>query len=303
MTQTPQAAPFAAGEQVQLTDAKGKMHTITLQAGQRFHTAKGGIDHDDLIGQSEGIVVSSSKGTAYLALRPLLHDFVMSMPRGATIIYPKDAALIVAFSDIHPGARVLEAGAGSGALSCWLLRAVTGSGHLTSVEKREDFAEIAHRNVSKFFDGEPDNWTLLTGALEEVAPAGPFDRVVLDMLAPWDVLPTVEAALVPGGVLCVYLATTTQLSRVVEELRARGGWTEPKSSETMHRSWHVEGLAVRPDHRMIGHTGFLVYSRRLAAGVQAPAKRTRPAKGAYGADYDGPRPVEKSLGGNPPQDV
>ncbi len=303
MTQTPEAAPFAAGEQVQLTDAKGKMHTITLQAGQRFHTAKGGIDHDDLIDQSEGIVVSSSKGTAYLALRPLLNDFVMSMPRGATIIYPKDAALIIAFTDIHPGARVLEAGAGSGALSCWLLRAIAGSGHLTSVEKREDFAEIAHRNVSKFFDGEPDNWTLLTGALEEVAPTGPFDRAVLDMLAPWEVLPTVEAALVPGGVLCVYVATTTQLSRVVEELRARGGWTEPKASETMHRSWHVEGLAVRPDHRMIGHTGFLVYSRRLAAGVQAPAKRTRPAKGAYGADYDGPRSADKSPGGNPPQDV
>jgi tRNA (adenine57-N1/adenine58-N1)-methyltransferase len=286
-----------------LTDAKGKMHTITLEAGQRFHTAKGGIDHDELIGSSEGIVVTSSKGTQYLALRPLLHDFVMSMPRGATIIYPKDAALILAFTDIHPGARVLEAGAGSGALSCWLLRAVTADGHLTSVEKRDDFAEIARRNVGKLFGGVPDNWTLLTGALEEVAPPGPFDRVVLDMLAPWEVLTTVEATLVPGGVLCVYVATTTQLSRVVEELRARGGWTEPRSSETMHRGWHVEGLAVRPDHRMIGHTGFLVYSRRLAAGVVAPAKRSRPAKGAYGEDYQGPRAAENSRSGNPAQDV
>lgn len=301
---TPQGPAFAEGEQVQLTDAKGRMHTITLMAGQRFHTEKGGIDHDDLIGSSEGIVVTSSKGTAYLALRPLLHDFVMSMPRGATIIYPKDAALIVAFTDIRPGARVLEAGAGSGALSCWLLRAVTSTGHVTSVEKRPDFAEIAARNVGKYFGGQPDNWTLHTGALEEVKPSGPFDRVVLDLLNPWDMLPTVEDCLVAGGVLCVYVATTTQMSRVVEALRAGGGWTEPKASETMHRGWHVEGLAVRPDHRMVGHTGFLIYSRRLAAGVTAPAKRSRPAKGAYGPDYEGPRAAsQETRGGNPAQDV
>lgn len=299
---TPEGLPFADGDQVQLTDAKGRMHTITLRSGERFHTEKGGIDHDGLIGASEGIVVTSSKGTQYLALRPLLHDFVMSMPRGATIIYPKDAALIVGFTDVRPGARVLEAGAGSGALTCWLLRAVTPSGHVTSVEKRPDFAEIAARNVGKFFGGQPDNWTLLTGALEEVAPPGPFDRAVLDMLTPWDMVPTLEACLVPGGVLCVYVATTTQLSRMVESLRAAGGWTEPKSSETMHRSWHVEGLAVRPDHRMVGHTGFLIYSRRLAPGVEAPAKRSRPAKGAYGADYDGPRAAD-SRGGNPAQSV
>jgi tRNA (adenine57-N1/adenine58-N1)-methyltransferase len=265
------------------------MHTITLQAGQRFHTEKGGIDHDTLIGSGEGVVVTSSKGTQYLALRPLLHDFVMSMPRGATIIYPKDAALIVGFADIHPGAHVLEAGAGSGALSCWLLRAVTDGGHVTSVERREDFAEIARRNVSKLFGDHPANWTLLIGALEELAPPGPFDRVVLDMLAPWEMLPVLADCLVPGGVLCVYVATTTQLSRTVESLRAAGGWTEPKASETMHRTWHVEGLAVRPDHRMVGHTGFLLYSRRLAPGVTALAKRTRPAKGAYGPDYEGPR--------------
>lgn len=296
---------------MQLTDAKGRMHTITLQSGQQFHTEKGAIEHDDLIGASEGIVVSSSKGTQYLALRPLLHDFVMSMPRGATIIYPKDAALITAFADIRPGARVLEAGAGSGALTCWLLRAVTESGHVTSVEKREDFAEIAARNVGKYFGGPPANWTLLTGALEEVAPPGPFDRAVLDMLTPWDMVEVLEASLVPGGLLCVYVATTTQMSRMVESLRAAGGWTEPKASETMHRGWHVEGLAVRPDHRMVGHTGFLIYSRRLAPGVTAPAKRTRPAKGAYGADYEGPRRQEDAQprtsdgarGGNPPDPV
>lgn len=306
MTPSPQGPPFAIGDQVQLTDAKGRMHTITLQAGQRFHTEKGGIDHDELIGAGEGIVVTSSKGTQYLALRPLLHDFVMSMPRGATIIYPKDAALIVGFADVGPGARVLEAGAGSGALTCWLLRAVTTSGHVTSVEKRDDFAQIARRNVGKFFGADPENWTLHTGTLEEVAPPGPFDRVVLDMLTPWEMLDVIEASLVPGGVLCVYVATTTQLSRTVETLRASGGWTEPRASETMHRGWHVEGLAVRPDHRMVGHTGFLVFSRRLAPGVTAPTKRSRPAKGAYGTDYTGPRPAtgdDDARGGNPAQDV
>lgn len=270
------------------------MHTITLRSGEVFHTEKGGIAHDDLIGNQEGIVVASSKGTEYLALRPLLHDFVMSMPRGATIIYPKDAALILAFTDIRPGARVLEAGAGSGALSCWLLRAVTPTGHVVSVERRADFAQIAERNVTKHFTQTPSNWTLITGDLAEVAPPGPFDRVVLDMLTPWDVLPAVEASLVPGGVLCAYVATTTQLSRTVESLRSSGGWTEPQASETMHRKWHVEGLAVRPDHRMVGHTGFLVYSRRLAPGVTAPTKRTRPAKGAYGPDFTGPRAGTRS---------
>jgi tRNA (adenine57-N1/adenine58-N1)-methyltransferase len=184
------------------------------------------------------------------------------------------------------------------------LRGITGSGQLTSVEKRPDFAQIAQRNVSKYFGAEPPNWTLLTGALEELAPVGPFDRVVLDLLNPWDMIEVVERCLVPGGVLCVYVATTTQLSRTVETLRAAGGWTEPKASETMHRSWHVEGLAVRPDHRMVGHTGFLVYSRRLATGVSAPTKRSRPAKGAYGQDYEGPRAEAGSTStGNPAEDV
>ena len=305
VTTSPEGPPFETGDQVQLTDAKGRMHTITLQEGQRFHTEKGGIEHDILIGAPEGSLVTSSKGTAYLALRPLLHDFVMSMPRGATIIYPKDAALIVAFADIGPGARVLEAGAGSGALTCWLLRSVTGTGTLTSVEKRPDFAQIAQRNVTKYFRGTPENWMLHTADLVELAPAGPFDRVILDMLNPWDMLEVVEGCLVPGGVLCVYVATTTQLSRMVETLRAAGGWTEPKSSETMQRGWHVEGLAVRPDHRMVGHTGFLMFTRRLAPGVVAPTKRRRPAKGAYGEDYDGPRVTDRrdTTTGNPVEDV
>jgi tRNA (adenine57-N1/adenine58-N1)-methyltransferase len=268
------------GDLVQLTDPKGRMHTIELVAGKEFHTHRGQIPHDDLIGQPEGIVVSSAAGTVYLALRPLLSDFTLSMPRGAAVVYPKDAAQIVAMADVFPGARVVEAGAGSGALSCSLLRAVGDHGSVHSYERREDFAAIAAGNVEKFFDGPHPAWQITVGDLVETCDDTDVDRVVLDMLAPWETLETVAEALVPGGVVCAYVATTTQLSRTVEGLREHGGFTEPQSWETLIRGWHVDGLAVRPEHRMIGHTGFLVTSRRLAPGVAAPARRRRPSKGA-----------------------
>jgi len=271
--------PFVAGDRVQLTDTKGKLHTVTLEPGKLFHTHKGAIAHDDLLGQPEGVVVSSTGSVAYLALRPLLSDFVLSMPRGATVVYPKDAAQIVGVADIFPGARVLEAGVGSGALTCSLLRAVGTTGVVHSYERRDDFADVARKNVSMFFGVEPKTWTLTVGDLVEVIDAEPVDRVVLDMLAPWECVDSVSRVLRPGGVICCYVATTTQLSNVVEALREHGGFTEPASSETLVRTWHVEGLAVRPDHRMIGHTGFLVSSRRLAPGVTAPPRRRRPAKG------------------------
>ncbi|HEX7353674.1 MAG TPA: tRNA (adenine-N1)-methyltransferase [Mycobacteriales bacterium] len=273
--------PFAAGDSVQLTDPKGRRHTVVLEPGRQFHTHRGFLDHDALIGLAEGSVVTSSGGTPYLALRPLLSDFVLSMPRGATVVYPKDSAAIVGYADVFPGAVVLEAGAGSGALTCALLRAVGPSGRVVSYERREDFAAVARRNVERFFGGAVATWTLHRGALEQSSETG-VDRVVLDMLAPWDVLDRAHAALVPGGVLCAYVATTTQLSRTVEELRSAGCWTEPQSWETLVRTWHVEGLAVRPDHRMVGHTGFLVTTRRMSDGVPAPRRQRRPAKGAGG---------------------
>ena len=300
-----QRGPFAAGDQVQLTDPKGRMHQIVLQAGGTFHTHRGSLSHDDLIGQQEGSVVTASSGTAYVALRPLLADYTLAMKRGATIVYPKDAAQILAYADVFPGARVLEAGAGSGALSCWLLRAIGPDGELVSFEARPDFAEIARENVRKYFGEVPPWWRLVPGelsaevALDPSLPTGAaysrlrrpahdspgddhkFDRVILDMLAPWDNVEGAARALVPGGLICCYVATTTQLSRVVEELRGHGGFFEPAAWETLNRGWHVDGLAVRPDHRMIAHTGFLVTARRLADGVTAPARRRRPAKGAH----------------------
>ena len=258
------------------------MHTVDLAPGKQFHTHRGVVAHDDLIGRPEGSTVTSSGGTVYLALRPLLSDFVLSMPRGATVVYPKDAAQIVALADIFPGARVVEAGAGSGALTCSLLRADGDSGAVTSYERRAEFAAVAERNVERFFGARHPSWELIVGDLAALDREGNVDRVVLDMLAPWELVEVAARALVPGGVICTYVATTTQLSRIVEALREHGGFTEPQSWESLIRSWHVDGLAVRPDHRMIGHTAFLVSARRLAPGVTAPPRQRRPAKGAAG---------------------
>ncbi len=278
--------PFKPGDQVQLTDPKGRMHTITLQPGRSFHTHKGSFDHDELIGGPEGVVVTSTGGVPYLAVRPLLADFVLSMPRGAAVVYPKDAGQVVAMADVFPGARVVEAGVGSGALTMSLLRAVGDEGRVSSYERRRDFAEVATRNVETFFGGPHPAWRLTVGDLQEQLDETDVDRVVLDMLAPWECLDAVSRALVPGGVLICYVATATQLSRTAEALREHGTFTEPQAWESLVRGWHLEGLAVRPEHRMVGHTGFLVTARRLAAGTTPPLRRRRPAKGAYGAAED-----------------
>jgi tRNA (adenine57-N1/adenine58-N1)-methyltransferase len=274
----PVAGAFVVGDRVQLTDPKGRLHTVVLEAGKQFHTHRGAIEHDHLIGAPEGSVVMSTANTGYLAFRPLLADFVLSMPRGAQVIYPKDAAQIVGFGDVGPGMRVLEAGAGSGALTCSLVRAVGSGGTVTSYERREDFAEVARGNVGAFFGEVPANWSLRLGDLAEHPADEVVDRVVLDMLEPWAVLPTVAAALRPGGVLVGYVATVTQLSTYVEALRAQGVWTEPHAWESLLRPWHAVGLAVRPEHRMVAHTAFLVTARRLAEGTVAPIRQRRAQK-------------------------
>jgi tRNA (adenine57-N1/adenine58-N1)-methyltransferase len=275
---------------VQLTDPKGRLHTITLEAGREFHTHRGRLAHDDLIGAPDGSVVRNTAGVEYLALRPLLSDYVMSMPRGAAVVYPKDAGQIVTMADVFPGARVVEAGVGSGALSMSLLRAVGENGHVHSFERREDFADIARGNARAFFGVDHPAWEVTVGDLvaelpSEVDPSS-IDRVVLDMLAPWECLDVVADALLPGGVLICYVATATQLSRVAEAIRDHGGYTEPEAWESLVRGWHLEGLAVRPQHRMHGHTGFLITTRRLAPGVTPPLRKRRPAKGAYGDDVE-----------------
>jgi tRNA (adenine57-N1/adenine58-N1)-methyltransferase len=280
-----QSGPFRAGDRVQLTGPKGRLNTITLEVGGEFHTHTGILSHDSIIGAPDASIVTSNNGVEYLALRPLLTDFVMSMPRGAAIVYPKDAAQILSVGDVFPGAVVVEAGVGSGALSLWLLRAIGPSGSLRSFERREEFAAIAQANVAAFLGAQPTNWTVTVGGLAETLPVdvadGSVDRVVLDMLAPWECIDACAAALTAGGVLVCYVATVTQLSRTAEAIRSTGRFTDPDSAETMVRGWHVEGLAVRPDHRMIGHTGFLVTARRLAPGARLPEPARRASKSDY----------------------
>jgi tRNA (adenine57-N1/adenine58-N1)-methyltransferase catalytic subunit len=273
---------FKYGDRVQLTDAKGKLYSITLAQGSEWHTHKGMLKHDELVGLPEGSIVATNQDLKFQAFRPLLADYVLSMPRGATIVYPKDAAMILGVADIKPGIRVLEAGVGSGALSISLLRAIGEGGVLHSVEIREDFAEISEKNVSSYFGGKPANWNLTIGALQDQSYEADFDRVILDMLSPWECLDVASKALVPGGVFMAYVATTTQLSKIAEAIKESGNFTEPESSESIMRGWHHEGLAVRPQHRMIGHTGFLIFARRMAPGVPVLQRRRRPSKGSYG---------------------
>ena len=275
---------FKVGDRVQLTDAKGKMHTITLQLNQEWHTHNGWLVHNEVVGLPEGSVVETTGGLKFLAFKPLLADYVLAMPRGATIVYPKDAAMILGLGDIAPGVSVLEAGVGSGALSISLLRAVGSKGSVDSFEKREEFATIATKNVNHYFGESPSNWNLELGAVQDFVHVKQYDRVVLDMLAPWECVDMASSVLIPGGVFIAYVATTTQLSQTAEAIKRSGSFTEPESNETIVRGWHHEGLAVRPQHRMIAHTAFLIMARRLAPNTVAPARRRRPSKGAYGTN-------------------
>jgi tRNA (adenine57-N1/adenine58-N1)-methyltransferase len=270
---------FKPGDKVQLTGPKGRLNTITLVKGGAFGTHRGDLKHDDIIGKADGSVVANQNGVEYLALKPLLNDFVLSMPRGAAIIYPKDAAQILVEGDIFPGAVVVEAGVGSGALSMYLLRAIGDSGELHSFERRSEFAEIAAGNVKSQTGSNPKNWKIHLGDLQEQLPKKlkpqSVDRVVLDMLAPWECIDECATVLAPGGLIIIYVATVTQLSRVAEDIRSSRLFTEPNAFESLVRPWHLQGLAVRPEHRMIGHTGFLVTARRLAPGAILPQFKSK----------------------------
>lgn len=283
---------FAVGDRVQLTDTKGNKSTIVLVSGKEFHTHKGGISHDAIIGLPEGSIVTATSGTQYMAMRPLLLDHILSMPRGAAVIYPRDSASIIVEADIFPGAVVVEAGVGSGGLSSYLLRAIGETGKLISFERREDFAVTAKKNVISFIGSEPENWEIRVGDLQSEGFAndlfGKVDRIVLDMLAPWECLKVAHSLLKPGGVLCIYVATTTQLSRTAETLKLLESWTTVRAYELLTRGWHLEGLSVRPEHRMVGHTGFLMTTRRMADNNKPLVKRSKPAHGAYGQDWTAP---------------
>lgn len=275
------SGPFSYGDRVQLTDAKRRHYTVILKEGGQFHSHKGIINHDDIVGMDEGSVIESTLGSSFLLFRHLMVDHVLSMPRGAAVIYPKDAAQILVEGDIFMGARVLEAGAGSGALSMSLLRAAGPEGHVYSYEIREDHLEYAVDNVEEYFGSRPEWWSPRLGDLGDVTAedlGGPVDRIILDMLEPWENLETVRDLLIPGGVFMTYVATVPQLMKVMEGIRELQCFTEPKAWESLVREWKVEGLATRPEHRMNAHTAFLIWTRRLADGVTPPRPQRRARK-------------------------
>jgi tRNA (adenine57-N1/adenine58-N1)-methyltransferase len=253
--------PFRAGERVLLTDHRRRRHLITLADHGQFHTHAGIVDHDDLIGRPEGVTVRTTKGARLVALRPTLHDFVLEMPRGAQVIYPKDLGPILILGDIHPGARVLESGVGSGALTMALLRAVGPTGHVTGYEIREDFATRALANVHAFC-GDDVPLRVEVRDVYEGIDERELDRVVLDLPEPWRVVKHAAEALRPGGILVAYLPTILQVGRLREELAA-SPFAMAETLEVLHRGWHVEGQSIRPDHRMVAHTGFLTHARLL----------------------------------------
>ena len=271
------AGPFTAGEPVLLIDRKSRYYLVWLKNGAFYDLHSGRIPHDDLIGHPEGISVRTTRGDRLLAVRPTLADYVLGMPRGAQVIYPKDLALIIMLADIYPGATVAEAGTGSGALTMALIRSVGTHGRVFSYDVRQEFLDIAARNITRYL-GDTPTLVLRRHDVSTGIPDAPVDRIVLDLPEPWRVVKAAVEALRPGGVFLTFLPTTVQVQQAVDALRASGAFALISTIEAMLRPWNVDGLSVRPAHRMVGHTGFLVTARRLAAtGTGAP---TEPASDA-----------------------
>ena len=269
-----EGAPFQDGEQVLLIDQRGKRHLIFLRKSETFHSDRGWISHDAVIGQPEGTWVRSSMGLRYVALRPTLAEFVLDMPRGAQVIYPKD----LFWADVYPGCRVLEAGMGSGALTLALLRAVGQDGRVITYEQREEFARRALANIH-MRSGEVTNLTVRLGAVEDgVADEEPVDRVVLDLPEPWKLTQAMARVLRPGGIFLSYVPTIIQSQQTAETLGRDRHWALVETFETLFRPWNIEGQSVRPFHRMVAHTGFITVARRVVPeeGGGAPLRVAAP---------------------------
>ena len=266
-----EGAPFQDGEQVLLIDQRGKRHLIFLRKSETFHSDRGWISHDAVIGQPEGTWVRSSMGLRYVALRPTLAEFVLDMPRGAQVIYPKDLAMILFWADVYPGCRVLEAGMGSGALTLALLRAVGPDGRVITFEQREEFARRALANIH-MRSGEVTNLTVRLGPVEDgVADEEPVDRVLLDLPEPWKLTQAMARVLRPGGIFLSYVPTIIQAQQTAETLGRDRHWALVETFETLFRPWNIEGQSVRPFHRMVAHTGFITVARRVVPEEGAPA--------------------------------
>ncbi len=274
--------PLGAGERVLLVDSKRRRHLVTLVPGARFHTHAGIIEHDLVIGQVEGTSVRTGAGARYVALRPTLAELVLEMPRGAQVIYPKDLAAILMLADVYPGARVLEAGVGSGALSMALLRA---GAQVVGYEIRPDFAARARKNVaalagsglagSELAGASPEAYRVEERDVYEGINQSDLDRVILDLPEPWRVVGHAEGALRPGGILLAYLPSITQVTQLRDALSV-SGFAMAETLEVLQRTWHVEGRSVRPDHRMVAHTGFLTHARLLVAPQGEPPRVDQP---------------------------
>jgi len=257
------ALPFQDGEQVLLLDQRGKRHLIFLRKSETFHSDRGWVPHDAIVGQPEGSWVRSSLGLRYLAVRPTLAEYVLEMPRGAQVIYPKDLAMILFWADIYPGCRVLEAGMGSGALTLALLRAVGPEGRVISYEQREEFARRALTNI-RLRVGEVANLVVRLMPVEAgIADEDPLDRVLLDLPEPWTLAAAVALRLRPGGIFLAYVPTIIQSHQFSETLRHDPRWAQIETFETLYRPWNIEGQSVRPFHRMVAHTGFMTVARRV----------------------------------------
>lgn len=255
------AGNLLEGEIIQFVDLKDRRYLVTLESGKEFHSHSGLIRHDDVIGKPEGRLVRSSRNGSYLVIRPTLAELILKMPRGAQVIYPKDLGPILMIADIYPGARVFETGVGSGALSMTMLRA---GAVITGYELREDFAQRAQKNVREFLGEDVlDRYDVQLRSAYDGIDETDFDRVVLDIPEPWQVVPHASKSLRTGGILVAYTPSVMQVSRLRESLNEHG-FAMAHTTEFMQRGWHVEGQAVRPDHRMVGHTGFLTSARLLA---------------------------------------
>jgi tRNA (adenine57-N1/adenine58-N1)-methyltransferase catalytic subunit len=273
-----EGSAFQDGEQVLLIDQRGKRHLIFLRKSETFHSDRGWISHDAVIGHPEGTWVRSSMGLRYVALRPTLAEFVLDMPRGAQVIYPKDLAMILFWADVYPGCRVLEAGMGSGALTLALLRVVGPDGRVITYEQREEFARRALANIHMRC-GEVTNLTVRLGPVEDgVADEEPVDRVVLDLPEPWKLTQAMARVLRPGGIFVSYVPTIIQSQQIAETLGRERHWALVETFETLYRPWNIEGQSVRPFHRMVAHTGFITVARRVVPeeGVGAPLRVSAP---------------------------
>ena len=263
------SGPVRADESVLLIDEKGKRFLVKLTPGQRFEYHRGRLDHTEIIGVEEGSAVTSSSGGTLTVLRPRLADFILKMPRGAQVVYPKDIGPILVWADIGPGMTVLEAGTGSGALTIALLRAVGADGRVVTVERRDDHSKTAVKSLKRWFGELPDNLDMRSGEVEDhVAEVRP-DRLILDLPEPWHAAAIASDTMPGGGLICAYIPTIPQVQSLVEVLRDRGCWIEIETQEHLYRTWNVAGRSVRPDHQMVGHTGFLVIARKIEAPTGA----------------------------------